>query len=195
MVSRTNARGHTVNGRWGFVLLLLLVLLLLPVRAGDMFNQHTAYAGPESALACGTYYQDPQCREDCGGCGNACCVLQWTFTLSPVEFEAALRNSTSSGGPDGLYGFVGNDTFEGSPLLLQATHLPPGARQNKFVDDLSFAVNPHGSGCVVTAFSKTRIVSSHCDRGRNYANLESLLAGMAIQSYEQITLHGCPLKL
>ena len=104
------------------VLLLLSILYTPRSSAADVFNPHAAYSGSSGALACGTYYQDPQCREDCGSCGNACCALQWTIsTLSPVAFESALRNLTLSGGPDSLYSFVGSDTLEGYPLLVQVS--------------------------------------------------------------------------
>jgi hypothetical protein len=60
--------------------------------------------------------------------------------MSSTSFASLLVNVTSARGPDLLYSFLDIDAMEGDPILVQASHVPPGLRMNKFVEDLSFAV-------------------------------------------------------
>lgn len=98
-------------------------------------------------LACGTYYQDPSCREDCGSCGwqaslvapslpQATRAVRWngrfvrprTLTstpltraaLAPAAFLATFANATATGGTTGRFAFVALDDAEGLPYLAQA---------------------------------------------------------------------------
>ena len=43
-----------------------------------MLSDHTMAIGSES---CGSFYQDPSCREDCGSCGTIEHILMYTLDL------------------------------------------------------------------------------------------------------------------
>ena len=83
--------------------------------------------------ACGTIYQVPFCREDCGSCAAMpCCTLEWTLPEnSAMDFVLKLIASAKRGGPDGLYTLQGHlakypefstDIYDDSPRNVQANY-------------------------------------------------------------------------
>jgi hypothetical protein len=80
--------------------------------------------------ACGTIYQVPFCREDCGSCAAMpCCTLEWDLPEnSAMDFVMKLIDSAKRGGPDGLFTLQGHlekypefstDIYDDSPRNVQ----------------------------------------------------------------------------
>ena len=65
---------HTRRMDWRKVIVtgVVISILLAPERA-----EAVGKAG------CGSFYQDKECREDCGSCGQPCCTLEWEVGLCP----------------------------------------------------------------------------------------------------------------
>ena len=130
--------------------------------------------------------------------------------------RAKIFNSTRGGGGyDKLYTFVSSDPVTSNPTgqcdsrsiagpfaggttkcaLLKGFHQPPGARMQKFTDEISFGVYESSpNSCTVRAFSRTKLVSVYCDGGINYENLQSAILNLGILTYVETTLYGCPQK-
>ncbi|KAJ1482020.1 hypothetical protein T484DRAFT_1898451 [Baffinella frigidus] len=63
------------------------------------------------------------------------------------------------------------------------------------MDELSFGIYATGTTtCTLKAWSRTKLVTSHCDAGRNYRNLEDVILQLDLRSFVQSTLYGCPQK-
>eukprot|EP00960_Hanusia_phi_P014489 427543-Hanusia_phi.AAC.1 len=99
-----------------FISFLLTLCLALAFVSGT---------GAVGTAGCGTFYQEPWCREDCGSCGQPCCALQWTIrelsnfcedrpdgsaAISASDTLRALQsrvfNASSNGGYDGRFSLV-----------------------------------------------------------------------------------------
>jgi hypothetical protein len=81
-------------GGWPF----LITVALLGVALAPQPAMTVGKAG------CGSFYQDKACREDCGSCGQPCCVLEWEIALPAKEVRDRLmaqvfNESTDSGQP------------------------------------------------------------------------------------------------
>mmetsp|Transcript_39497 Transcript_39497/g.92417 ORF Transcript_39497/g.92417 Transcript_39497/m.92417 type:complete len:96 (+) Transcript_39497:332-619(+) len=84
-------------------------------------------------------------------------------------------------------------TGQSSCYLIKADYFPAGVRMYKEMDEVSMSVYPiDANNCRVRAYSHTLLVTAHCDAGRNYANLESILKRLGLLRYRQTTLFGCP---
>ena len=88
------------------------------------------------------------------------------------------------------------DSSTAECVLVKAYMYPAGDRMFKQVDEVSFSVYSEGANaCRIRAYSRTIVVSAHCDSGRNYANLEAVLHALGLVRYQQTTLFGCPQTL
>mmetsp|Transcript_2552 Transcript_2552/g.5202 ORF Transcript_2552/g.5202 Transcript_2552/m.5202 type:complete len:196 (+) Transcript_2552:59-646(+) len=170
---------------------------------------------------CGSFYQDASCREDCGSCGQPCCVLEWELDLPALQvlqrLEVVTFNSSdpTSRGIDGLFSFESRDpparntlsdcdarsidgpTATGSTrcALLKGTHKPPGQRMQKFVDELLFAVyETSAMTSKMRGSSRSKFITAHCDNGQNYQTLQNVVLNLNLTRYVQTTLYGCPQK-
>lgn len=121
--------------------------------------------------------------QDCASCGNGCCWKTVTFQGSPlpVAFDAIV-NGTKSGGPNGFYELVAEDSAAGT---IQATYTTP---QFGFVDDLYFECAEAAEGSACKSFSKSRLGT--CDFGQNELNLEMILDFTNL-AYVEEPICGC----
>mmetsp|Transcript_57407 Transcript_57407/g.134814 ORF Transcript_57407/g.134814 Transcript_57407/m.134814 type:complete len:234 (+) Transcript_57407:46-747(+) len=170
---------------------------------------------------CGSFYQDASCREDCGSCGQPCCVLEWELDLPALDVLRRLEVITFSvsdpafRGIDGLFSFESRDptardtlldcdarSIEGPTAtgvitcaLLKGQHQPPGQRTQKHVDELSVAVYATSqTQSKMRASSRSKFITAHCDAGRNYQTLQHIVLNLNLTQYVQTTLYGCPQK-
>jgi hypothetical protein len=90
----------------------------------------SVFTSAVESQACGTIYQVPFCREDCGSCASMpCCTLEWILPEnSAMDFVMKLINSAKRGGPDGLFTLQGHlekypefstDIYDDSPRNVQ----------------------------------------------------------------------------
>mmetsp|Transcript_16710 Transcript_16710/g.38567 ORF Transcript_16710/g.38567 Transcript_16710/m.38567 type:complete len:206 (+) Transcript_16710:155-772(+) len=163
---------------------------------------------------CGTLYEVPQCREDCGSCGaNPCCAIEWQMdSMTPEAVSNTLLSSIGRGGSDGLYelkghhpnyAFINVDLKDEAPYNLQVVHMPEeyaaddDALAAGRYDDITISIYPlPGGGSRAVAFSRTRTatVFYQCDQGTNYRGLANMMVDAQVSSYKERLLYGCPEK-
>lgn len=171
------------------------------------------------AAGCGSFYQDKACREDCGSCGQPCCVLEWEIALPAKEVRnrlmAQVFNNATDSGFDGRFSLETVDPIAPGTLkrchaqaimgpsskgsmncvMVKGAHRPAGARQQKHTDEVSFAVFEINEGsCRLKGFSRSRFITSHCDGGTNYHTLQEVILSLGLTSYVETSLYGCPQK-
>mmetsp|Transcript_86149 Transcript_86149/g.171050 ORF Transcript_86149/g.171050 Transcript_86149/m.171050 type:complete len:177 (-) Transcript_86149:138-668(-) len=141
----------------------------------------------------------PDCdRPDLGTCVNACCKLQFSFSgLSGKALVSRLAQSIATGGPDGRYHPVENNTVQPwsseTDFVVQAVH---STAKYLYNDTLHLAVqHSFPNSAVLFAFSHSQdfIKGNFAfgDHGQNYKNLVGLVKGLKLQ-YVEKTLMGCP---
>jgi len=156
------------------------------------------------ALAVSHGCTPPDCdRPDFGTCVNACCKVKftietWFVTAADVVKEIAAQ--IASGGPDGLYLPVENNTVQpyssATDFVVQAIHQ---TAKHTYSDTLHFAVSPGTTNppqfVTVHAFSHSQDFIqgnfAYGDHGQNYKNLKTLILGTGFDFSEK-SLFGCP---
>jgi len=139
----------------------------------------------------------PDCQNgDAGSCGNACCSLTVTVSMSAHDAVVALNSSLDNGGPDGQFtkkpmaggvdiGFanltgllppavaavVGSDQV----YIGQVDHMTTGGAYH-FNDTLNFNIVDVDGGASINAFSTSLIGGAYGDAGQNYKNLKMALS-------------------
>lgn len=145
-----------------------------------------------TALAC----QPPDCdRNDCGSCGNACCLLEFEFSSTTPEnvYNLFVKN-LKAGGADGRYTFIGGSDLRqynvSADFILQGWHSTLVHHYNDTLD-FTFSSASNSKMTTVKAFSISQIAGAYCDSGQNYKNLVGFVKGLE-EDFEEHTLLGCP---
>lgn len=139
----------------------------------------------------------PDCKNwDTGSCGNACCSLTVTVSMSPSDAVSALNNSLDDGGLDGQ--FTKQDLAEKTVGFADITGGPPAAAAAfgfgsgpvyigqvhhatsgpaHYVDVLNFNIVEGANGSsTIQAFSTSLAGAALGDVGQNYKNLMMALS-------------------
>jgi len=130
---------------------------------------------------------------DHGSCGNACCSLTVTLTVSATEAYNVLSSSFDTGGPDGQFtknpmaeggfGFanltglppVSSGFGSGDAFIGQLNHMTTGGKYH-FNDTVNFNIVDSEGGATMNAFSTSLIGGAYGDAGQGYKNLMMLLS-------------------
>lgn len=140
----------------------------------------------------------PECMNDMGSCGNACCAVEFETDKAPAEVFATMTKYLESGGSDGLFGYktggasglgISGGAGEGTwDSIFQGTHT---TFKMRYVDTLNFAVRTkqHGEGSVVRAFSISDIAGALGDEGQNRRTVS--LVGSDLGFGPMTVLFGC----
>eukprot|EP00455_Lapot_gusevi_P008141 TRINITY_DN13511_c0_g1_i2.p1 TRINITY_DN13511_c0_g1~~TRINITY_DN13511_c0_g1_i2.p1 ORF type:complete len:191 (+),score=55.23 TRINITY_DN13511_c0_g1_i2:76-573(+) len=144
----------------------------------------------------------PDCkREDCGSCGNACCMVNYEIDLPAKSLKMKLEDLLRSGGPDHLYSLqvpAGSSVPEfcdikqynkGGDYMGQAIHT---TRVYRFNDTVNFFLTAKSeTQTVLKVFSLSQIAGALCDEGQNYKNIIGVVKALG-NPYKETTLLGCP---
>lgn len=141
--------------------------------------------------------QPPDCdRPDCGSCGNACCMLQFTmFSQSPKDAYTGITKSLQGGGADGRYTLIHDADYTSANIsaqyVIQGWHTTLTHHYNDTMNLVIYA-NPEGpkTSSRVSAFSTSQIGGALCDAGQNYKNLVGFVKGLKVP-YASVAVHGC----
>lgn len=140
----------------------------------------------------------PECMNDMGSCGNACCAVEFTIDRDPADVFAMMTKYLQSGGSDGLFtyspggasglgisGGAGHGTWDS---IFQGTHT---TFKMRYVDTLDFAVRTEagGKGSVVRAFSISGIAGALGDEGQNRRTVSLLGSDLGLGPMS--VLFGC----
>jgi len=133
-----------------------------------------ALLGARGAVSC----QPPHCdRVSMGECGNACCLLKFTFEKeSTTQIKEGILNVLGNGGPDGQYlvsttaegdyGFSDLRKFNASvDYIGQAIH---STKVHHYNDSIDMTISSLPQGSYLTAFSISQIAGAFGDAGQNY---------------------------
>merc|ERR1712127_680540 len=131
---------------------------------------------------------------DHGSCGNACCSLTVTLTVSATEAYNVLSSSFDTGGPDGQFtknpmaeggfGFanltglppVSSGFGSGDAFIGQLNHMTTGGKYH-FNDTVNFNIVDSEGGATMNAFSTSLIGGAYGDAGQSYKNIIMALKG------------------
>lgn len=153
----------------------------------------SAWAVESPAGSCGVS-PSPECVNDMGSCGNACCAAEFEVPDSPEKVYADINNYLKSSGSDGLFELNGGTGGLNIPTpggawtsIFQGSHTTFKAR---YKDTLNFAVRKVlGGGSIVRMFSISDISGALGDMGQNRRTM-SLLAE-AVGLGQMKVLFGC----
>lgn len=161
------------------------------------FHVHAAAVTESPSGSCGVT-PVPECMNDMGSCGNACCAAEFRTDKTPSEVFALMTRYLESGGSDGLFGYktggtsglgISGGADQGTwDSIFQGTHTTIKMR---YVDTLNFAVRtkPEGRGSVVRAFSISDIAGALGDEGQNRRTVS--LVGSDLGFGPMSVLFGC----
>lgn len=137
----------------------------------------------------------PDCLNDMGSCGNACCAVEFETSQSVSEAYSSIAAYLKDGGSDGLFEYVGGsaglgiDAAPGSvwDSIFQGVHTTFLAR---YRDTLDFAIrSAPGGKSIVRAFSISNIDGALGDEGQNRRTLT--LLGSDVGLGKPTVLFGC----
>jgi len=134
----------------------------------------------------------PDCLNDMGSCGNACCAVEYLASQSPTQAFKALTTYLSSGGSDGLFKLHsgGTDMLAGAAPpwsgIVQGSHTTYKVRYN---DTLNFAFRPTSGGAIIRMFSISDFAGALGDMGQNRRTLT--LMAKDLQLHSMNILFGC----
>lgn len=149
------------------------------------------WGSPSAVGSCGAH-ASPDCVNDMGSCGNACCSAEFSVDETPGEVFNAITSYLQQGGSDGLFAYVGGaGGLAGIPgdwtSIFQGKHQ---TYVNKYNDTLDFAVRPAPQGgSKVRVFSISDIAGALGDMGQNHRTVSLLGADLKLGA--MTILFGC----
>eukprot|EP00413_Alexandrium_margalefii_P029003 CAMPEP_0204576428 /NCGR_PEP_ID=MMETSP0661-20131031/41755_1 /ASSEMBLY_ACC=CAM_ASM_000606 /TAXON_ID=109239 /ORGANISM="Alexandrium margalefi, Strain AMGDE01CS-322" /LENGTH=397 /DNA_ID=CAMNT_0051585175 /DNA_START=47 /DNA_END=1240 /DNA_ORIENTATION=- len=152
-----------------------------------------AAATPSPLASCGAT-ASPDCVNDMGSCGNACCGAEFPSSLEPTRLLSEITAYLESGGADGLFEYKGGAgglslaTPDGPwTAILQGTH---STFKKPYVDTVDFAIRmlPQG-GSAVRIFSISNVAGALGDMGQNRRTVS--LLGRELGLGPMAVLFGC----
>eukprot|EP01006_Ploeotia_vitrea_P061674 TRINITY_DN78727_c0_g1_i1.p2 TRINITY_DN78727_c0_g1~~TRINITY_DN78727_c0_g1_i1.p2 ORF type:complete len:181 (+),score=80.91 TRINITY_DN78727_c0_g1_i1:28-543(+) len=152
------------------------------------------------AAAC----QPPDCENvDDGSCGNACCVVDWTFNdMDAVTIADKLNTTLSNGGPDGRYtlattaeaptqvGFLNLMPYNLTTKFIGQAHHETKVHHYRDVNDWTVRAGQTDKSVIVRGFSTSLIGGALGDAGQNYKNIKQVIEAIGIAGTEKIVF-GC----
>merc|ERR1711935_491352 len=161
----------------------------------------------DPAGSCGTKPTPADCGNvDFGSCGNACCKIHFTTTLTPDLLATAITDKLTNGGADG--GFVLQENAEGSlgfanftsrkgvPKMLQyigpTYHTTYGPAH--YNDTINMVIYPdvlYEGNAVLEVFSVSQIPGAFGDAGQNYKNIMMVTEALGNDMMKNNTVFGC----
>jgi len=150
-----------------------------------------ALESPE--VSCGMT-ASPDCLNDMGSCGNACCAAEFPSSLVSASLFNKIAVYLKSGGADGLFNYSGGTgglsiaTPDGSwSSIFQGTHT---TFKKRYIDTINFAIRKlPGSGSTVRIFSISSIAGALGDMGQNRRTVSFL--GSELGLGPMAVLFGC----
>jgi len=151
-------------------------------------------AAMESPVASCGMTASPDCLNDMGSCGNACCAAEFPSSLEPASLFDTIRAHLKTGGTDGLFNYTGGSgglnlaTPEGPwTTIFQGTHT---TFKQRYVDTINFAIrkSPQG-GSMVRIFSISDVAGALGDAGQNRRTVA--LLGSKLGLGPMAVLFGC----
>lgn len=152
-------------------------------------------AGESPVGSCGVN-SSPDCLNDMGSCGNACCAAEFKSGKSAATLFDEITSYLKGGGSDGLFGSKGGAggldiaNPEGAwTAIFQGTHTTFKAR---YVDTLNFAVRQNldvDAGSVVRVFSISDIAGALGDMGQNRRTVSLMASDLDLGDMH--VLFGC----
>jgi len=136
----------------------------------------------------------PDCLNDMGSCGNACCAAEFPSSLESSSLFNKIAAYLKTGGADGLFNYTGGAgglslaTPDGSwTSIFQGTHTTFKAR---YMDTINFAIRKlPGFGSTVRIFSISNIAGALGDMGQNRRTVS--LLGSELGLGPMAVLFGC----
>merc|ERR1719277_923212 len=152
-----------------------------------------AWASESPKGSCGAE-SSPECLNDMGSCGNACCAAEFASSSSPPEVYNKIVAYLKSGGSDGLFKSTGGAaglelaTPDGAwTAIFQGMHTTFKARYN---DTVNFAILRKGDGSsVVRVFSISNVAGALGDEGQNRRTVSMLAEAVGLGPMS--VLFGC----
>jgi len=153
-----------------------------------------AAAAMESPAASCGMTPSPDCLNDMGSCGNACCAAEFSSSSDAASLFGAITKYLKTGGSDGLFNYTGGSgglsiaTPDGAwTTIFQGKHTTFKAR---YVDTINFAIRelPHGRS-IVRIFSISDVSGALGDMGQNRRTVSVL--GSKLGLGPMAVLFGC----
>lgn len=151
------------------------------------------HAGEIPTGSCGAH-SSPDCLNDMGSCGNACCAAEFKSEKSAATLFDEITSYLKESGSDGLFGSNGGAAgLSGLPggwtAIFQGTHT---TFTKRYVDTLNFALRPNlavDSGSVVRVFSISDIAGALGDMGQNRRTVSLMASDLDLGDMQ--VLFGC----
>mmetsp|Transcript_82866 Transcript_82866/g.208776 ORF Transcript_82866/g.208776 Transcript_82866/m.208776 type:complete len:394 (-) Transcript_82866:214-1395(-) len=136
----------------------------------------------------------PDCLNDMGSCGNACCAAEFPSSLDFAPLFDKITVYLKAGGADGLFNYTGGAsglslaTPDGAwTTICQGTHT---TFKKRYIDTINFAIRklPEG-GSIVRMFSISNTAGALGDMGQNRRTVS--LLGRELGLGPMAVLFGC----
>jgi hypothetical protein len=136
----------------------------------------------------------PDCVNDMGSCGNACCAAEFASSLKAASLFDKIAAYLKTGGADGLFNYTGGAgglslaTPEGPwTAIFQGAHT---TFKQRYVDTIDFAIRqPPGGGSMVRMFSISNVAGALGDMGQNRRTVALLGSELGLGRMD--VLFGC----
>lgn len=136
----------------------------------------------------------PDCINDMGSCGNACCAAEFLSSMSPKDIYGSIATFLKTGGSDGLFKNTGGgdgldiSTPEGAwTAIFQGTHTTFKAR---YIDTLNFNIRQvSNQSSIVRIFSISNTAGALGDEGQNRRTVSMLAKAVGLGPMK--VLFGC----